>query len=657
VSPINNAFVVRPFGEKSNVDFNAIHDQLIAPALQAFGVAKTTTLDILESGNIRADMFRLLLTADVVIADLSIHNANVFYELGIRHSLVKKHTILIRADVDKIPFDLFTDRYLLYDVKDPAACLATLIQTIEATLRTSNETDSPVFSLLPGLVAQDAESFIVVPPRFSEAVREVVGSKTDDDSKTADLVLFATEIAGLAWEVAGLRHLGRTLLQIKAFEAAKEIWERIRSGDPDDVEANHCLSTIYQRLGDPARAEIALDRVLRHPLASKTARSEALALRARNAKSDWTDAWRDLPTMEERREAALTSTLICTAAVSYRDAYLLDLKNFYPGLNALACALLLVQLANSQPDLWAALHDNPERELEPFTEMLSLLPGSVRISIEAALPDATGDNLQWADVSLADLAFYCSMKPAVVAARYKQKTATLTPFKIGAVRDQLEIFRGLQIFTEAAEAGLAAMKQAAAESRDAPPHVILFTGHRVDEPERTTPRFPESKVAAATAEIENAIDSVLKQHPNVIGVAGAASGGDMLFHEVLRRRGIPTEIYLALPPDLYARRSVEPSKGDWRDRFDQLVKDPKLRILQEQEKLPDWLFEKGASYKVWERANLWMLGRALVHGASNMTLIALWNGESGDGPGGTADMVSRAEERGAKVVLLGKTVF
>ncbi|MEA2326151.1 MAG: hypothetical protein QOE68_1110, partial [Thermoanaerobaculia bacterium] len=141
MSTINNAFVVRPFGEKSNVNFNTIHDQLIAPALQAFGVTKTTTLDILESGNIRADMFRLLLTADVVIADLSIHNANVFYELGIRHSLVKKHTILIRAEIDKIPFDLFTDRYLLYDVNDPVASLPTLIRTIDATLRSANETD------------------------------------------------------------------------------------------------------------------------------------------------------------------------------------------------------------------------------------------------------------------------------------------------------------------------------------------------------------------------------------------------------------------------------------------------------------------------------------------------------------------------------------
>jgi hypothetical protein len=657
VSTINNAFVVRPFGEKSNVNFDHMHDQLIAPALRAFSVDRTTTLDILEAGNIRADMFRLLLIADVVIADLSIHNANVFYELGIRHSLVKKHTILIRSDIDKIPFDLFTDRYLLYDVRDPAASLPVLIRTIEATLRSANETDSPVFSLLPGLVEQDAESFIVVPPRFSEKVREVFDMKTDSDTKTADLVLFATEIAGLPWEIAGLRLLGRTLVQIRAFEAAKEVWERIRAAEANDVEANHALSTIYQRLGDPGRAETALDRVLRHPLASKQARSEALALRARNAKSEWIDGWRDLATVEERREAALTSQLLCTAAESYRDAYLLDLKNFYPGLNALACAVVLVQLAKEQPDLWAALHDQPDRELEPFSDMLSRLPGSVRMSIEATLPDATDDEREWAEVSLADLAFYCGMKPVVVAARYKQKTATLTPFKIGAVRDQLEIFRSLGVFGEAAEAALAAMKQAKTESHDAPPHVILFTGHRVDEPDRAIPRFPESKVAAAVTEIESAIDSVLKQHPNVVGVAGAASGGDILFHEALRGRGIATEIYLALPPELYARRSVEPSKGDWRDRFDQFVNDPKLRILQEQEKLPEWLFEKEPSYKVWERANLWMLSRAMARGGSNMTLLALWNGQSGDGAGGTADMVARAKERGARVMLLGQSVF
>ena len=280
------------------------------------------------------------------------------------------------------------------------------------------------------------------------------------------------------------------------------------------------------------------------------------------------------------------------------------------------------------------------------------------MSIEAAVAGASDDERLWAEVSLADLTFYCGTKPAVVAARYKQKTATLTPFMIGAVRDQVKIFRDLGVYAEAAEAALGAMKEAKEPPSEEPPLVILFTGHRVDNPGRTPPRFPEAKVAAAAEEIERAVDEVLKRQTKVIGVAGAASGGDILFHEAMRRRGIPTEVYLALPPDDYARESVETSKGGWHDRFRALIESSQPRILQEKKELPDWLFDKKESYKVWERSNLWMLSRAIVNGGGSMTLLALWNGQSGDGPGGTQDMVEWAQERGARVVVLGAgTVF
>ena len=53
--------------------------------------------------------------ADVVVADVSIHNANVFYELGIRHAVRNRATVLIRARVDEVPFDLRGERYLSYD--------------------------------------------------------------------------------------------------------------------------------------------------------------------------------------------------------------------------------------------------------------------------------------------------------------------------------------------------------------------------------------------------------------------------------------------------------------------------------------------------------------------------------------------------------------
>ena len=95
-------FVVRPFGEKDGIDFERVERELIQPALVRLGtlgieVTGGTTAEINRAGNIREDMFRLLVVADLVIADVSIHNANVFYELGIRHALRPRHTFMIRS--------------------------------------------------------------------------------------------------------------------------------------------------------------------------------------------------------------------------------------------------------------------------------------------------------------------------------------------------------------------------------------------------------------------------------------------------------------------------------------------------------------------------------------------------------------------------------
>src|SRR5579863_2065821 len=125
------AFVVRPFGIKNGIDFDNVHAKLIDPALKGAEINGGTTGSIMEAGNIRADMFQLLLLADLVIADISIHNANVFYELGIRHALRPRQTYMIRGAVtkpkeqqgpeDQVPFDIATDRYLQYDSNNPEA--------------------------------------------------------------------------------------------------------------------------------------------------------------------------------------------------------------------------------------------------------------------------------------------------------------------------------------------------------------------------------------------------------------------------------------------------------------------------------------------------------------------------------------------------------
>lgn len=201
--------------------------------------------------------------------------------------------------------------------------------------------------------------------------------------------------------------------------------------------------------------------------------------------------------------------------------------------------------------------------------------------------------------------------------------------------------------------GAQAQLEAGAAAQDMkPPHAVLFTGHRIDAPDRKTPRFPASKVDAVRQEIEQEIDKIVAEHgTNVIGISGAASGGDILFHEALIARGIPSVVYLALPKEKFAAESVQDAGPDWMRRYDALLEQRPARILQSSEDLPDWLADL-KNYSVWSRNNLWILTRGLVYGGANMTLLALWDGKPGDGPGGTEDMVAQATERGARVVRL-----
>src|SRR5437773_3690289 len=149
-----NVFIVRPFGAKSGIDFDRIETDLIRPAMEQAGLTGGTTGEFIQQGNIRTDMFEQLLLADLVIADISVHNANVFYELGIRHALRDKRTFLIKSKEDKVnesvskdidvPFDLKTDRYLAYDAKNPSGAVDILAAALKLTLD-SLKADSPVY--------------------------------------------------------------------------------------------------------------------------------------------------------------------------------------------------------------------------------------------------------------------------------------------------------------------------------------------------------------------------------------------------------------------------------------------------------------------------------------------------------------------------------
>ena len=182
--------------------------------------------------------------------------------------------------------------------------------------------------------------------------------------------------------------------------------------------------------------------------------------------------------------------------------------------------------------------------------------------------------------------------------------------------------------------------------------VLLFAGHRIDEPGRRRPRFPKEKEQVARQAILSAVEEERAATGEIgHGIAGGASGGDILFHEICGQLGIPTQLYLALPADKFIVHSVAPADAMWVERFNRVLARSPTRVLQTTEEMPLWLSGK-RDYSVWQRDNLWMLYNALAQGADNVTVIVLWDRGAGDRQGGTADLVQQAQNHGARIVVL-----
>jgi hypothetical protein len=449
-------FVIRGFGTHrdssgATVNFDYVHNALILPAMERCGLTGGTAGQVVEAGNIREDMFALIVEADVVVCDITIHNANVFYELGVRHALRKKHTVLIKGDPtsDKTPFDLSTDRYLKYPVDDPAAALEDLVATITAGLKGPRETDSPVFKLLPHLTEANPFDVTVVPLEFSEKV-----GRAEATANQGRLQLLAKEVRRERFHWDGLRLVARAQWSIKDLSHARHSWETIRNVRPRDIEANLALANICERLyRQNMRQDLlessnqAIRRVLDNREIALHQKAEALALQGRNLKTLWRLEFSGINLMEERQQRALDHRLL-ESYEAYRSAFYVDLNNFYPGLSALQMGTIIQDLSATVG--WRKIFKE-QRFREDLAAQLNSLRHVVDASIERALSGAAGDARMWAQISEADLLFLATVEPAsqedtdAVLTAYRDAIPRGKPFAWDATRGQLELFAVLGI--------------------------------------------------------------------------------------------------------------------------------------------------------------------------------------------------------------------
>jgi hypothetical protein len=387
-------------------------------------------------------------------------------------------------------------------------------------------------------------------------------------------------------------------------------------------------------------------------------RAEAYALKGRNAKTRWVLSWKQA-TEAERQEKALESVHLESAFKNYERGFYEYLNHYYSGINALGLLVTMIGLAKNNPDTWGAAYATPEeanQQLADWNKKMERLSATVQVSIEAAKKrlEAEGKTDDWLPVTEADFACLTSMNPARVKAAYTRAVSDLSGLNMDATVRQLQMYEQLNIKPENVKVALATLPAETAAKKEKT-HYLLFTGHMIDQPTRATPRFPASKEEAVREQIK---EKVLAEKSQVtgplLGIAGGACGGDILFHEVCAELKIPSEMYLALPKDKFAVESVSFAGANWMERYYKLIRDVPNPILADSKEMPKWL-QKKENYTIWERNNLWLLYSSLVNGGLNMTLIAVWDGKGGDGPGGTQHMVETAKAKGAKVIVIDAT--
>jgi tetratricopeptide (TPR) repeat protein len=418
-------FVLMPFGQKpdgagATVNFDAVYKDLIKPAVEAAGMEPIRADEELAGGMIHKPMFERLILCEYAVADLTTANANVFYELGVRHTARPWSTVLLFAGQSRLPFDVAPLRAMPYkltpagapdDLDGAKAALVERLEKAKADARAFKEgggIDSPVFQLVDG---------------FPNIVNQLDHTKTDVFRERCEYA------AKMKERLTGARK--QNVGALRAIE--KEL------GDLGEAEAGVLIDLFLSYRAVKAWAEmIALVNKMPAPLAATVMVQEQLAFALnRNGQSE--DAERVLvrlidqrgPSAEtcgllgrvykDRWEAAVkggdkfaAAGLLDQAIDTYARGFQADWRDAYPGINAVTLMTLRnppdqrrdpmlpvvsyaveQRIAGGKPDYWdyatrlelAVLAKDRDRAMKAAGDALAHLR-------EAFEPETTARNLR-----------------------------------------------------------------------------------------------------------------------------------------------------------------------------------------------------------------------------------------------------------------------
>ncbi len=642
-----HAFVVMPFGKKkggdgSLYDFNAIYKTLIKPALEEAGFEPFRADEETSSGDILTDMFQELLLADLCLCDLSIDNANVFYEIGIRHAFRKRGVVHIQAGRAYMPFDIFNVRTLPYHITPEGVPDPLFIKTdIQAIARMTRDTwasdrdsvHSPIFNLLTGL--REPERNTLRTPLATGFWREYNEWRervtvAQRQKRIGDILLLTEEIQNPIIKEEAIGEAGRALENMGRNELALAQYRKGLEVNAGNLEFRRKEAFHLNRLGRVDEAIVKLENLLN----DFPNDSEAISYLGRIYKEMWSDSWKQIKDKAKRMKSAFDSYhwLIRSADI-YMRGFHIDLNNHYPGVNALTLSTIAVHLADKFDD-----KKDPDPDIARLRREIPELRGALIFSLEERAEDDRAD--YWTLISLAELRVLTAENTSSVARAYRKAltTSRRNLFFLNSSLAQLEILKALGLRNEFVQVGINTIKEEIARTSgdESQPEsakkgspkknkqsgrAFLFTGYMIDYPGKDKKTFPADKENEIRKEILEKLESFNIGPDDRAFVPGLSAGSEILFAEICASKGVKVRAFLPLAEAAYIRQFVSPGGDAWVERFYSVRNHPLVEEFYQIESVG----QPKEGDDPYERNNRWALYSSLGRGIDNVRLIALWN--------------------------------
>jgi tetratricopeptide (TPR) repeat protein len=333
-----------PFGIKKDpttglgLDFDAIYDAAIRPGIEDAGMVPIRADEERAGGIIHQAMFERLMLCDFAIADLTTADANVYYELGVRHAVRPATTLAIFAKQQRLPFDVEFLRAVPYSLsadggfgRDEAAKLRRDLAGRLAELRKLQQTaaaaDSPVFQLLKDYPAPDiarlkTDVFRQHAHYAADIKKSLASARAARDG--AQLRKIESRLGSLAGvEFGVLVDLFLSYRAVSDWQGMVALYEAMPAALQRTVMVREQLGFAYNRLGRRDDAE----RILEDVLQEVGMNSETCGLLGRVFKDRWNEAM-------EAGETVQAAAYLDRAIAMYRRGFEADPRDAYPGINA-----------------------------------------------------------------------------------------------------------------------------------------------------------------------------------------------------------------------------------------------------------------------------------------------------------------------------------